>query len=416
MIEQENIRKLPDRRIAIRVKPAAEKALKQGHPWLFDQSIVRQSHEGSAGDLAVIFDQRNRFLAIGLYDPNSPIRVRVLQHGEPAAIDLAWLKNRLLAADSIRSFLKGTQTTGYRLVHGENDRLPGLVIDRYEKTYVIKLDTVAWIPHLAMVADALNRIANVQRMILRFSRKAGEQAESSYGMQDGQLIMGSPLQGEVYFRENGIRFAADVINGQKTGFFMDQRENRARLESIVASNPRLTRMLNVFAYTGAFSLYGARGGLESITDVDANAAALATAKTNFKLNQEDPAISAAEHMIVVGDAFQTLRELQGRGVKYHMVVLDPPSFAKRQLEVSRALEAYHRLALMALAVLQKNGVLIAASCSSRVSNQDFFKTVHSAANSCNRPLRELARTGHPSDHPVGFPQGAYLKCLFAIAG
>jgi 23S rRNA (cytosine1962-C5)-methyltransferase len=405
-----------DRRIALKVKPAAERAIKQGHPWLFDQSIVRQSHEGRSGDLAVVFDQRNRFLAIGLYDPDSPIRVRLLQHGAQATIDQAWFRERLASATLRRATLQNSKTTGYRLVHGENDQFPGLVMDRYDETFVIKLDTAAWIPHLSKVTQALAEVEPDSRMILRLSRKARYEAEASFGMQDGQLLAGPPLQGPVVFYENGLCFEADVVRGQKTGFFLDQRENRSLVGATVGADKRLRRMLDVFAYTGAFGLYVAQGGIESVTSIDTSSAALDMARSNFKLNQGDPVIAATEHNILVGDAFQTLSDLSALGKRYDLVVVDPPSFAKQQSEFGRALNAYFRLASLALAILQKDGILVMSSCSSRVSADAFFEIIHTAADRRNRPLREIARTGHPIDHPVGFPQGAYLKCLFASAG
>jgi 23S rRNA (cytosine1962-C5)-methyltransferase len=405
-----------ERRIAMRVKPAAERAIKQRHPWLFDQSIVRQSHEGRSGDLAVIFDQRNRFLAIGLYDPDSPIRVRLLQYGEQATIDQAWFRERLVSAGLRRAPLQNTKTTGYRLVHGENDELPGLVVDLYGKTVVIKLDTAAWIPHLWPITQALAEVEPDLRMILRLSRKARYEAETSHGLQDGQLLVGSPIDGPVVFYENGIIFEADVIRGQKTGFFLDQRDNRALVEATVATNKRLKRLVNVFAYSGAFGLYAARGGIESVTSIDASPAALEMANNNFKLNRNNPTIAATEHSILVGDAFKMLSELGAQGQRYDLVVVDPPSFAKQKSEFGRALNAYFRLATLALAILQKDGILVMSSCSSRVSADAFYEIIHTAADRRNRPLREITRTGHAIDHPVGFPQGAYLKCLFAFAG
>src|SRR5437867_2973199 len=157
------------KRIAIHVEPAAERALQAGHPWVFDQSILSQSHAGQSGDLAVIFDSRRRFLAIGLYDPDSPIRVRVLQHHHPAIIDRAWYSDRLSTAAAIRQPLLGTQTNGYRLVHGENDGLPGLVVDRYVDTLVLKLYTAAWLPHLADVIAELHSVQPHEHLVLRYS-------------------------------------------------------------------------------------------------------------------------------------------------------------------------------------------------------------------------------------------------------
>lgn len=448
-----------DRRLALRVTADAQRSLRRGHPWLFDRAITSQRGEGQPGDLAVIFDDYRRFLAIGLYDPTSPIRVRVLQHGEPAAIDAAFWRQRLAAAADWRASLPESGTTGYRLVHGENDGLPGLVIDRYEDTLVLKLYTVAWLPHLADLRAALAGIdpgnrtrtsaenadhstslchaervhsstlitANDQRsisapetsecrLILRLSREVARQLVGTgsprpYGLADGMTLAGPPPEGPVAFTENGLNFEADVIHGQKTGFFFDQRDNRARVERLAAGR----RVLNVFAYTGGFSLYAARGGAAEILSLDASAPALAAAEHNFALNQDVSAVRAAQHRTLAADAFAALAELHGRGERFDLVIVDPPALAKQTGEIPAALAAYDRLARLALGVLAPGGTLVMASCSSRINAEAFFKTVHQAAAQAGRPLQEIDRTGHAIDHPIRFPEGAYLKCLFAEA-
>lgn len=225
-----------DRRIALHVSRDAERALRSGHPWLFDNSIERQSHPGKPGDLAVVFDQKRRFLAIGLYDPTSSLRLRVLQEGTPATIDQSWFHTRLTVAAQRRMPLLDGHTTGYRLVHGENDGLPGLVIDRYAQTLVFKLYTPAWIPHLADLLPALLAVQPAQRLVLRLSRSLQKAPEHLYGLTDGMVLVGPPLVGPVLFLEHGLHFEADPIHGQKTGFFLDQRENRARVEGLAAGN------------------------------------------------------------------------------------------------------------------------------------------------------------------------------------
>lgn len=394
-----------NRRIALRVTPAAERALRSGHPWVFDQAIRKQSHTGQPGDLAVVFDSKRRFLAIGLYDPDSPIRVRVLQQRQPATIDRDWFADRLRAAALIRQPLPAQQTDGYRLVHGENDGLPGLVIDRYAGTLVLKLYTAAWLPHLRDVIASLPTIQPFDRLVLRLSRSTGD----AHGLRDGQVLAGDPISGPVVFRENGLRFAADVIHGHKTGFFFDQRENRAQVRKLAAGR----RVLDVFAYSGGFSLYAAAGGAVSVTSLDSSVPALETAAANFALNQEDARVAAAQHEILVADAFEGLEKLHAAGAAFDLVIVDPPSFAKRATETERALAAYARLTRLALNVLEPMGVFMIASCSSRVSADDFFSTVLQAASDAGCPLIEFRRSGHALDHPVTFPEGAYLKALFA---
>jgi 23S rRNA (cytosine1962-C5)-methyltransferase len=400
-----------EKRLALRVTPAAERALRAGHPWLFEQAIRRQNFEGQPGDLAVIFDSRRRFLAIGLYDPHSPIRVRILQRRIPVAIDQDWFLAQLTAAAHRRASLPDGGTTGYRLVHGENDGLPGLIVDRYDTTYVLKLYTAAWLPRLRHFLPALQAVAPAERLVLRLSRQLQSRPERLHGLVDGQLLFGPGLAGPVLFKENRLLFEADPVQGQKTGFFLDQRENRARVEQLAHG----ATVLNVFAYSGGFSVYAARGGAVAVTSLDMSRPALDAAVRNFSLNQENEQVAAARHKLLPGDAFALLAELRRAARSFDLVVVDPPAFAKRQSEIEGALAAYTRLSRLALAVLRPGGKLVMASCSSRVTAADFFATVNGAALSEGRPLREIERTGHAIDHPVSFSEGAYLKCLFALA-
>jgi 23S rRNA (cytosine1962-C5)-methyltransferase len=403
------------RRIAIRVTPEAERALRHGHPWLFDQAIRHQSHEGRAGDLAVIFDRKRRFLAVGLYDPHTSIRVRILHHGRPATIDRDWFKGKLAAAAHLRAPLlkhsADAATTGYRLAHGENDSLPGLVIDRYGQTSVVKIYTTAWVPHLKDVASALADAVPFERLVLRLGRATPKQPQDLYGLDDGVILSGPDLDGPVLFQENGLRFEADPIHGQKTGFFLDQRDNRARVEKLVAGKT----VLNVFAYTGGFSVYAARGGAREIVSVDASRPALEAATRNMAHNSHIQSIAAASHEIVAEDAFEALTRLAKTSRRFDMVIVDPPAFAKKQTQVTQALSAYERLTHLSLGVLRPGGILVQASCSSRVDAETFYETVNRAAAQAGRPLREIERTNHGLDHPVTFKEGAYLKCLFAVA-
>lgn len=400
-----------ERRIAVHVTPAAERAVRDGHPWVFDGSIRSLSRNGRCGDVAVIFDQHDRFLAIGLYDPTSPIRVRVLHQGDPTPLNRAWMQRQIAAAARRRQSLPD-DTDGYRLVHGGNDHLSGLVIDRYAGTCVLKLYTAAWVPHLRDVLAALMETAAPQRIVLRLSRAVQAQPALLFGLGDGTLLGGAPLSGPILFQENGLRFWVDVVAGQKTGFFLDQRENRARVASLVQPGDAV---LNVFAYSGGFSLYAARGGAAHVISQDLSQPALAAAARNFALNEDVPAVAAADHELVAGDAFRALQQLAADGRSFDVVIIDPPSFAHKQEQVPRALAAYARLVRRGLGVLRPQGTLVMASCSSRVPADDFFALVHETAREVERPLREIGRSGHPPDHPIRFPESAYLKCLFAAA-
>ncbi len=399
-----------DRRVALRVTPAAERSLRQGHPWLYDQAIRRQSHQGKPGDLAVIFDRGRRFLAIGLYDPHSPLRVRVLQHRTPAPIDEGWFQARLDAAVQRRAPLKRSQTTGYRLVHGENDGLPGLIIDRYDTTLVLKLYTVAWVPHLRTLLAALAVVAPSERIVLRLGRIVQQDRKSLYQLRDGVILEGPSIKRPVLFQEHGLTFEVDPVHGHKTGFFLDQRENRVRVSQLSKGRA----VLDTFAYTGAFSVYAARGGARDVVSLDISRSVLAAVKRNLAHNRHIPSVVATPHQTILGDTFQVLAQLRTRPRRFDLVILDPPAFAKTRSEVKTALAAYSQLTRLGLGVLNPGGILVASSCSSQVSAEVFFYAVHQAAVKAGRPLHELARTGHALDHPVGFKEGAYLKCLFAM--
>lgn len=407
-----NLPRPSEKRIAIHVTPASERVLRNGHPWVFDQAIRKQSHEGKAGDLAVIFDKKRRFLAIGLYDPDSPIRVRVLHHHKPTTIDRAWFKAKLANAIDQRAPLHESDTNGYRLVYGENDGLPALIVDRYAETLVVKLYTCAWIPYLQDVIASLLELFPSERIVLRMSRLMQNTPELCYGLHEGQILWGDALDAPIVFTENGLRFSADVIQGHKTGFFFDHRENRARVRDLAQGKS----VLDVFAYNGGFSLYSADGGASEVVSLDISRPALESAQANFALNSERLTIQNVHHEILVADAFEGLEKLHTDGRQFDLVIVDPPSFAKRQSEVAGALVAYAHLTELALDILGVGGILVMASCSSRVSAEAFYDIVLSTIDRAGGDYTELARTTHALDHPIGFPEGAYLKCLFLRLG
>ncbi len=405
-----SIPRIAEKRIAMRVTPAASRALRHGHPWLFEGAITKQSFAGVAGDLAVIFDKKRCFLAIGLYDPDSPIRVRILHAGKPVLINRQWFQDKIATASAVRCPLRtqpvSRRTTGCRLIHGENDGLPGLILDRYENTLVLKLYTPAWVPHLH---DILPALPAADRVILRLSRALTSKPERLYGLEEGMIVSGSALDGHVMFWENGLRFEAEPILGHKTGFYFDQRDNRARVEKLAGGKD----VLNVFSYTGGFSVYAARGGARRVMSVDTSAAALAVATRNWNHNQQVPAVANSVHTTLAADAFETLARMAEQGRHFDMVILDPPAFAHKRKHLAKALSAYRRLAVLGINVLRKGGTLVQASCSSRVSADDFFDQINRGATEAGRSLVEIERTGHAVDHPISYPEGAYLKCLFA---
>lgn len=393
------------RPLRVRVSPAAERAIRSGHPWVYSDSIRDQNREGATGDLAVIFDRRDRFMAVGLWDADSPLRIRILHVGAPTTIDDAFWRSRLETALARRSGMFGPETTGYRCLYGESDGWPGLVLDRYGDTLVLKAYTAAWLSRLrAIIARLRDRLAP-SRLVLRFSRNTKAAAEAA-GFQDGTNAWTAADDDRVPFLENGLTFEAEVIRGQKTGFFLDQRDNRQRLERLAQG----ADVLNVFSYTGGFSLYAARGGARSVTDLDISAHALAQARRNFACNARIPAVASVRHEQVQADAFEWLASASKP--RFDVLVLDPPSLARRESERSEALVAYGRLASSGLRLLRPGGLLLAASCSAHVSAPEFFSVVRTAAARQGRPFRELETSEHPADHAATFAEAAYLKALF----
>lgn len=393
-------------RLAVRVTPDALRHVRAGHPWVFDDSVVSVRPEGGAGDLAVIFDDRRRFAAIGLYDPASPIRIKVLHRGRPTPVDGSFWVRRLAHALALRDRLvEDPTTTAFRWVHGENDGLPGLVLDRYGDDTVVKLYSAAWFPHLDAVVAAAQEVLPAERVVLRLARNV----EGEDGRVDGVAVVGELPQGPIRFRERGLTFEADLVHGQKTGHFLDQRDNRARVRARADG----ARVLDVYACTGGFSVNAAAGGAQLVHSIDISAAAIATARRNMDHNRSLAAVRACHHHDTVGDAMAVMAEMADRGRRFDLVVVDPPSFASRQDQVPGALRAYGRLTQLALRLLEPGGTLVQASCSARVSEADFFAAIDAAADRSGVVLAEAVRTAHPLDHPVGFAQGAYLKAVFA---
>jgi 23S rRNA (cytosine1962-C5)-methyltransferase len=392
-------------RLRLRITAAAETIVRSGHPWLFSDSIHASNRAGQTGELAVIFDRKDKFLAVGLFDPDSPIRVRILHAGKPTTIDDAWWRARLAQALARRDGLFDATTTGYRLIHGESDGWPGLVLDRYDTTLVLKIYTAAWLPWLEEILRLLKEKISCEHMVLRLSRNMQALAEKGFQRRDGQMVFGTSPAGAVVFSENGVRFEADVLRGQKTGFFLDQRENRREVETLA----RGRRVLNAFSFSGGFSVYAARGGAKSVTDLDISAHALESAKRNFALNQNFPGVAACRHETVQADAFKWI---ESGTEKFDLIVLDPPSLAKRAAEREGAIRAYERLNAQGIARLAPAGILVAGSCSAHVSAADFFDSVRRAAMKSGRKFVELKTLQHPADHPASFKEAEYLKVIY----
>jgi 23S rRNA (cytosine1962-C5)-methyltransferase len=386
-------------RIVVASRAAA--AVRRGHPWIYLDAVVRPPRGLASGDVVDAYDEAGVFLGRGLWEAGSPIAVRVHERDAEARLDAASMVRRVEAALVVRDRLfAGGDTTAYRLCHGEGDRVPGLVIDRYDDVAVLRLDGEAlapWVERLVEPLAARLGARGVRSLALRRAR--GDEGPKL------RALRGPEPPARIVVRERGMAMEVDLAEGQKTGAFLDQRENRARVRALAGGR---ARALNLFSYAGGFSIAAALGGAGRVTSVDVAAAAHATAQRTFRANGVDP----GAHAFVTADAFVLLERERERGARYDLVISDPPSFAPSERAKTRALAAYRKLHAAAAAVLAEGGVLCASSCSSHVSLEELAATLDDATLG-RSDLRLAEAFGPPMDHPSlpVFPEGRYLKLI-----
>jgi 23S rRNA (cytosine1962-C5)-methyltransferase len=337
--------------------------------------------------------------AVALWDADSPLALRI--YSRDRVPDQDWVEERVRAALELRrSTGVVDEASAYRLISGEGDRLPGIFVDRYAGFAVVTTDGEAVSAIVPWVVEALSRTGDIVGIVEKRRRTEGERLVTAWGR---------PPPRELIIEENGLRFRANLYEGQKTGLFLDQRDNRSKMESF--SDGR--RVLNLFGYTGAFSVYAARGGATSVTTVDIAEGAIAAARENFGLNGFD----ADAHDFVVADVFEYLRGAAERRERFDVVISDPPSFARSRAHRDRALKAYIRLHAAALAVTAPSGLYAASSCTTQVGPDAFRGTLADGARKARYSLQIVHDAGHAPDHPVlaGHPEGRYLKFMVARA-
>jgi len=388
--------------IAIKLNKVAETAVKKGHPWVFEQSIQKgpESKE-PAGSLCVLFDQRNnKPFAFGLWDPEEIIRIKIIFNGPRLKLDDAFWKQQLEKAFEQRRALLA-RTNGYRAIHGENDGFPGMVLDIYNTTGVLKVYSDIWKPYLDNLLQLFQEFYKLERIVFRLSRKLTE--KQSFPYKEGDII-GEPLEGErVVFEEQGVQFYAYPVTGHKTGFFLDQRPNRLWVQD----HAKGKSVLDVFSYVGSFGIHALQGGATSLTSIDISQHAMDVAKENLELNNLD----ASKWTPLVGDAFELLQKLISENATFDMVILDPPTFATQQSHIPRALNQYERMATLGDSLTKKDGFLILGSCSSRVTLEDFEIAHQTAFVKQSSHWNVVKKTQHDIDHPITFPEGSYLKTI-----
>lgn len=382
------------------LKKGKEDSLLRFHPWIFSGAIQSADDGIHEGDIVKVFTVNGDFIAIGHYQLGS-IAVRVLTF-EDSAIDLSFWKSRLLSAFIMRKSIgiaDNPHNDTYRLVHGEGDNLPGLIIDCYGKTAVMQAHSVGFHVCRNEIAQALvevleGRINNVyykSETTLPFKADLRKENGFIYGGTDDNVA-----------RENGLSFHVDWLKGQKTGFFVDQRENRQLLESYAKDRS----VLNMFCYTGGFSVYAMRGGAKLVHSVDSSAKAVDLTNRNISLNFKDD----VRHKAFCDDAFKFLDRHED---KYDLIILDPPAFAKHRSALRNALKGYTRLNVKGLEKIKSGGILFTFSCSQVVTKDQFRQAVFTAAAQSKRKVRILHQLHQPSDHPINIyhPEGEYLKGL-----
>ncbi|MBR8769164.1 class I SAM-dependent rRNA methyltransferase [Porphyromonas levii] len=376
-------------------------SLDRRHPWIFSRALV--SVKGiEIGDIVDVVDEGDRFLARGYYEEGS-IAVRLLTFDEEESIDADFWVRRLRESLDMRRVLGLLESPNkaYRLVHGEGDRLPGLIIDIYGNVAVIQAHTLTMHIRQKEIVEALKALYGQHLSAIYY--KSSDTLPIEEPVLD-QLLWGDRHDIEtIVAEENGLRFAPDILKGQKTGFFLDQRLSRQRVGELAKDK----KVLNMFSYTGGFSLYALRGGARQVVSLDSSAKAIDMLESNMRLNFSEPELE--KHSSVVEDAFKYLYDMKEGA--FDLIVLDPPAFAKRREVLKNGLQGYRKLNTEAMRKIASGGLLFTFSCSQVVSVEDFRQALFTSALHAGREIRVLQQFGQFADHPVSIyhPEGEYLK-------
>ena len=384
----------------------SERTVRNGHPWIFSGAVERRPKDADTGDIVDVFDSHERFVCRGFYNKRSLIRVRSLTQNASSAINQAFFEQRIAeAAEFRRGTGLSTVTNAMRLVHGESDGLPGLIVDDYAGYLVVQFHTAGMEKQRQTVLAALDN-ALCPMSIFERSDVGTRRAEGLKDRPTGLLAGAKPPE-FVEIEEHGVRLHADLYRGQKTGFFLDQRDNRFLLQRLANGK----RVLNLFSYSSGFSAHALKGGASHTIDVDVSSRVMHSARRNLEANRLDESRTD----LLVADVFPFVEELADRGPRYDIVVVDPPSLLRKHSQLKQAMGVYTKLNRNAFRLVADGGLLVTASCSARVSQEDFFQIVRRASAGARVRTRMLAYNQHSADHPVdpAFPDGRYLKCIFA---
>lgn len=384
---------------SIYLKRGKDESLRRFHPWVFSGAIHHFSEEPEEGETVVVYTSENEYIATGHYQIGS-IMVRVLSF-DHEQIDQKFYEHRLAVALDVRKSIGivGGNNNTYRLVHGEGDNLPGLVIDIYGKTAVMQAHSVGMHVDRMTIAKALKAVMEDELENIFYKSETTLPFKAELGQENGFLLGGDTNDIAI---ENGLKFHVDWLKGQKTGFFVDQRNNRSLLQQYSKGR----KVLNMFCYTGGFSFYAMRGGAELVHSVDSSQKAIDLTNANVELNFPND----SRHHAFAEDAFKFLDKME---TPYDLIILDPPAFAKHKDALRNALKGYTRLNKKAFEKIQPGGILFTFSCSQAVDKDHFRTAVFTAAASAGRKVRILHQLHQPADHPINIyhPEGEYLKGL-----
>lgn len=385
----------------VQLRTGRTASIERRHPWIFSRALVH-TNGVKVGDFVDVLDEHGAFLARGYYEEGS-IAVRILSFDREEAIDQEFWRSRITEALGVRRILGllDHPAEAYRLIHGEGDRLPGLIIDIYNGVAVMQAHTITMHMLRREIVEVLREV--LDEVLRAVYYKSSDTLPTEERVLD-EVLMGRVEDVEqVIAQENGLRFSPDILRGQKTGFFLDQRLSRLRVGQLASGH----RVLNMFCYTGGFSLYALRGGAKEVVSLDSSAKAIDMLESNMRLNFSED--DMRRHTSVVDDAFKYLYGMEEGA--YDLIVLDPPAFAKRREVLKNALQGYRKLNTEAMKKIAPGGLLFTFSCSQVVSVEDFRQAVFTSALHAGREIRVLQQFGQFADHPVSIyhPEGDYLK-------
>jgi len=387
----------------LNLKRGKEISLKYRHPWVFSGALDSSVEGLENGSLVHVADSEGHIIGTGTFSPESMIAVRVFEFGD-ATIDRSWLSDKIKQAYSYRGLLGyGADTTGYRLCFSESDSLPGLVIDKYEDVLVLQISTMGMELLKPIIVDVLIKIFSPSAII----EKSDLPVRSEEGLPQNSGILWGELKKPVIFKENGHKFFADPMEGQKTGFFMDQKD----LRSAIQNWSKGKTVLNLFSYTGASAVYALSGGAKSVNNIDSSELALEGCKKNAELNKLKKTSIKTEKADIFAWITRPIHKPE-----YDMVILDPPAIIKTRSDIENGKKAYHFLNRAAMRLVNDQGIFVTSSCSHYLSADEFRIMLHRAAVQNNMTLRVIGEYGQSSDHPVAlnFPESKYLKSFLCL--